>query len=487
MKAGFSERLAGRLSPPEHLVDGYDPMLAVAQRLQLAVGAATLVAVWALPPYEVREQLVLTVLVLGVYLPWSLLSRRSARMRHGALARVLHLVFDLGAVGVFPLVLPATRTAAMFAYTLVVVFHAKISGRAAGLVVGGGAVGLVLLAEWGAPADERHGAFTVVMFGVVLAALAVLVDALAAERRRTARHLSRLQRALEHLAAEPTLSATTDSIASAARDAVGAVAVAVLLPHLEDGEVRVVGQSGFPTGDVIGAELRTAVRHLDRQPGGLAMATGRVVTIPDLGADERWAATAHVVATYDVASMISVPLGPPSNPIGVLNAYFSDVEAFDEDDVHLLRAYGRQASTAVARALAFEQERRAAAQVADANRLKSDFVSTVSHELRTPLTSISGFIDTVLLRWDQLTDHEKRELLHRSAWNAGELRRLIEQVLTFSALDGAEATVERRPYACGRASRSSSTTWGRRCGTAGWSSTSPTTWWCWRPGTPCTT
>jgi signal transduction histidine kinase len=413
-------------------------MLAVAQLLQLAVGAFALLAIWAIPGEVTRrEQLTVTALLLGVYLPWTIVSRHTATLSHGNVARILNLSFDLLAISSFALVIPMTRVAVMFAYTLVIAFHAYVSGRTAGLSMCAASLVLVVTAEWLAPSAVRTDGFTLLLYGVVMAALAVMVDALAVERRRTARHLGRLYQAIESVDDDPTLSATTDSIAEAARTAVGAGAVAVFLPSDEMPEgVHIAGQSQLPAD--VGDALRRAADNLDRMPAGVAMRTGRPVSIPDVAADERFSHLSAALMDRGVGSMVSIPLGPPSNPIGVLNAYFSEVGAFDEDDVHLLTAYARQASTMVARALAFEKEREAALRLGQADQLKSDFVSTVSHELRTPLTSICGFVDTVLLQWHRLDDDAKKELLERTSWNAKELRRLIEQVLTFSVLDAGE-------------------------------------------------
>lgn len=442
-------QVARRLSPPESLMGGYDRMLAVAQQLQAAVGVAALAAVWLFPPYQLREQLLVTILLFGVYLPWTLLSRRAAVLRTGPVARILNLSFDLAAIGVFAVVIPSTRTAVMLAYALVVAFHAYVSGRTAGLAMAAGSLVLIGVAEWQAPAGARTDAFTLVMYVIVMVALAVMVDALAHERRRTARHLARLHVALEGLAADPSVAVTTDSIAEAAKQAVGAMAVMVLLPRddLPDA-LQVAGGAGLP--EDLRSLLRQSLRNPSRSPSGLAMRSGCAVAIPDLAADERFSWVAPTLARYGAHSLVAVPLGPPSNPIGVLNAYFTGAGGFDDDDVHLLAAYGRQASITVARALAFEQEQRAAARLAATDQLKSDFISTVTHELRTPLTSISGFVDTILLRWDQLDDAAKKEVLQRVARNSADLRRLVEQILTFATVDAAPPEDERGPYAVAR-------------------------------------
>ena len=438
VKAGLGERVARGLSVPELLSESYDRMLGVAQRLQAAVGAIALVAIWVLPGDGIsrRDQLTVTALLVGLYLPWTIVTPHLALLSQGPVARVLNLTFDLLAIASFALVIPSTRAAVMFAYVLVIAFHAYVSGRAAGLGMCAAALVLVLMAEARAPAGLRTDGFTLVMYGVVMAALAVMVDALAVERRRTARHLGRLYRAIEAVDDDPALSPTTDSIAEAARVAVGAVSVAVFLRPDDEapgGGLQIAGHSGFPedASDV----LRVAVQRPQASPAGVALTTGRAVSVPDIDADPRFTALTSAFARYGAKGMVSIPLGSSTRPIGVLNAYFATANAFDDEDVHLLTAYARQASTIVARALAFEQERRAAVRLEQADQLKSDFVSTVSHELRTPLTSICGFVDTVLAQWDRLDDTAKRELLERTSWNAKELRRLIEQVLAFSALD----------------------------------------------------
>src|SRR5688500_16835067 len=199
VKAGIGERVSRGLAVPEVLSEGYDRMLAVAQRLQAGVGAFALLAIWVLPGDAItrRDQLTVTALLVGLYLPWTIVTPHLALLSQGPVARVLNLGFDLFAIASFALVIPSTRAAVMFAYVLVNAFHAYVSGRTAGLAMCAASLILVLVAEALAPATERTDGFTLVMYGVVMAALAVMVDALATERRRTARHLGRLYRAIE--------------------------------------------------------------------------------------------------------------------------------------------------------------------------------------------------------------------------------------------------------------------------------------------------
>jgi signal transduction histidine kinase len=63
-----------------------------------------------------------------------------------------------------------------------------------------------------------------------------------------------------------------------------------------------------------------------------------------------------------------------------------------------------------------------------------DFISTVSHEFRTPLTSIKGFADTLLRYPQQLPAIEKERFLTIIKEQADRLIRLVENLLTVSAL-----------------------------------------------------
>jgi signal transduction histidine kinase len=82
-------------------------------------------------------------------------------------------------------------------------------------------------------------------------------------------------------------------------------------------------------------------------------------------------------------------------------------------------------------ALASEREHTVAAKLTEADQQKSEFLALVSHELRTPLTAVKGFVDTVLLHWERLSDDRRRELLTRASSNADELGRLVRQLMEF--------------------------------------------------------
>ncbi|MDR1425240.1 MAG: phosphate regulon sensor histidine kinase PhoR [Azoarcus sp.] len=69
-----------------------------------------------------------------------------------------------------------------------------------------------------------------------------------------------------------------------------------------------------------------------------------------------------------------------------------------------------------------------------AEAMQRDFVANVSHEIRTPLTVLAGFVET--MQTLALSEDEHREYLDRMAQQAGHMRRLVDDLLMLSRLEG---------------------------------------------------
>ncbi len=77
---------------------------------------------------------------------------------------------------------------------------------------------------------------------------------------------------------------------------------------------------------------------------------------------------------------------------------------------------------------------------------KDLFLATTSHELRTPITVVQGFASTLALRWDQLTDADRRSAVQTIAERAGSLGRLVEQLLLGSRAGADQLPVRNGPF-----------------------------------------
>ncbi len=88
-------------------------------------------------------------------------------------------------------------------------------------------------------------------------------------------------------------------------------------------------------------------------------------------------------------------------------------------------------------------------QIEKLETMRRDFIANVSHELRTPLTVVSGFLETVADGLDDLSREDVLRFLNLALDQSTRMQRLIEDLLTLSALEtGAPAPTEERVDAC---------------------------------------
>jgi signal transduction histidine kinase len=71
----------------------------------------------------------------------------------------------------------------------------------------------------------------------------------------------------------------------------------------------------------------------------------------------------------------------------------------------------------------------------ETDRLRRELVSNVSHDLRTPLASMHGYVETLLLKNDRLSEKERRHYLEITRKHSLRLGRLIGDLFELSKLD----------------------------------------------------
>ncbi|RKS79408.1 PAS domain S-box-containing protein [Actinomadura pelletieri DSM 43383] len=77
---------------------------------------------------------------------------------------------------------------------------------------------------------------------------------------------------------------------------------------------------------------------------------------------------------------------------------------------------------------------------------KDLFLATTSHELRTPITVVQGFASTLVNRWDEMADGDRRAAVATIAERAQSLGRLVEHLLLGSRAGADELTVTIEPF-----------------------------------------
>lgn len=80
---------------------------------------------------------------------------------------------------------------------------------------------------------------------------------------------------------------------------------------------------------------------------------------------------------------------------------------------------------------------------------RRDWVASISHDLRTPLTSLTGHLETVILRGERLSEAERERFLRVALKNAQHLDRLSASLFDFARLDSDAVRLEKVPTPLG--------------------------------------
>jgi signal transduction histidine kinase len=135
--------------------------------------------------------------------------------------------------------------------------------------------------------------------------------------------------------------------------------------------------------------------------------------------------------------LLAVPLAYKGNTVGVLEVVNkADGANYTEDDVTILEILSFYAAMALWNTVLESQIKNSLNEVAELDRLKSNFIGITSHELRTPLGLILGH--ATFLR--EMIGEEHREPIDTIIRNATRLKEIIESM---TDVDNYESGVSR--------------------------------------------
>ena len=175
---------------------------------------------------------------------------------------------------------------------------------------------------------------------------------------------------------------------------------------------------------------------------GRVVLQGQSLLIGDLRAvwDQISPLNRELAELTNTKTLIAVPLKTKDRILGTLTVDRVQEHSLTQDDLELMTTMANQVAIALDNAAAYQQieelnvgleakVRERTADLEQADRLRSQFLSHVSHELKTPLTSIKGFLQNLL---DGLTgplNEKQQRYVSRMLDNSNRVIRMIEDLL----------------------------------------------------------
>jgi signal transduction histidine kinase len=173
--------------------------------------------------------------------------------------------------------------------------------------------------------------------------------------------------------------------------------------------------------------LAACAAHLYRESTGLpvypdgpmlpALAQGMAVVGPD-AAVRSWSPAAARLTGRPFESAIGRPLPFPVPGHG-------QVVVHRLDPGRWIRARATALTGTDATVVTFRE----ITEPAPGDQARDLFIAVTSHELRTPVTVIRGYADTLVERWDNLSESDRREAIYVVGQRARELSRLVDRLL----------------------------------------------------------
>ena len=177
-------------------------------------------------------------------------------------------------------------------------------------------------------------------------------------------------------------------------------------------------------------------------PEGGVVLQGRPLLIGDLREvwDQISPMNRQLAERMNTRAVIAVPLKTKDRILGTLTVDRGQAHSLTSDDLELMTTMASQVAIALDNVSAYEQiealnagleakVRERTAELEQADRIRSEFLSHVSHELKTPLTAITGFLQNLLGGLTGPLNDQQQLYVSRMLANSERLIRMIEDLL----------------------------------------------------------
>jgi len=245
-------------------------------------------------------------------------------------------------------------------------------------------------------------------------------------------HLERLLEVVRGLTTAPDLESFLQTVINEATELTNSELASILEYDEAAEELRFLAMHWFQR-DL----LRPMGVPLEGSAAGWVYRRRQPLIIQDAKMDQRHFKVVDRVTKHETNSLVAVPLMVRGEVVGVLEALNKKDHAhYTEEDLTILETLGALAAQAMQNFSLQKKARDTGVELAELERLKTDFIAITSHELRTPLGLILGH--ATFLR--EMAGTEYAEQLDMIIRNATKLKEIVENL---SDVDNVQTGVAR--------------------------------------------
>lgn len=246
-------------------------------------------------------------------------------------------------------------------------------------------------------------------------------------------HLERLLEVVRGLTTAPDLESFLQTIITEATELTDSELASILEYDDAAEELRFLAMHWFQR-DV----LRPVGVPLEGSAAGWVYRRAQPLIIQDVKVDQRHFKVVDRVTKHLTHSLVAVPLIVRGEVVGVLEALNKKDNAhYTEEDLTILETLAALAAQAIQNVSLQRKVRATSIELAELERLKSDFIAIASHELRTPLGLILGH--ATFLR--ELAGEQYGEQLDMIIRNATKLKTIVENLSDVDNIQNGAARV----------------------------------------------
>jgi signal transduction histidine kinase len=246
-------------------------------------------------------------------------------------------------------------------------------------------------------------------------------------------HLERLLEVVRGLTTSPDLDSFLQSVINEASELTNSELASILEYDPAADELRFLTVQWFDR-----EVLRPMGVPLEGSAAGWVFRKRQPLIIQDARVDKRHFKVVDRITKHDTNSLVAVPLMVRGEVLGVLEALNKKDNAhYTEEDLAILETLGALVAQAMRNSALERKMRLAKVELAELERLKSDFVAITSHELRTPLGLILGHATFL----KELVGNDYADQLDTIIRNATRLKDLVENLSSVDNFQNSAARV----------------------------------------------